>query len=158
LLGDLFKCVLAMLIVKLAFGGTYQDHIALLTMYGAAGCILGHNFPFFLRFKGGKGVACSVGMAAVFDWRILLICAVVFFTLFFWKHYVSLCSLTVYAVALILVIVFGQMGSYHMSPSYNYELYILMALLTALCYYRHRANISRLIKGTESKIFLSKKN
>lgn len=156
LLGDCLKSIAAMWIVKLLFAGSCGDHLALLTLYGAAGCILGHNFPFYLGFKGGKGVAASVGMVLFFDIRIFAICAVVFFGLFFWKHYVSLCSLAAYLSAWILMILFGQSGSYGMSGAFNLELYALMGVLTVLAYYRHRANIGRLLKGTENKIFLSK--
>ena len=76
----------------------------------ALGCILGHNFPISMEFRGGKGIAASVGMIIAFDWRIFIACAVVFFALFFTTHYVSLCSLSAYAVAFILVLVFGHMG------------------------------------------------
>lgn len=155
LLCDCLKCVAAILIVKAVFAGK-SDMIPLLTLYAAGGCILGHNFPFYLKFKGGKGVAASVGMVIAFDWRIFIVCAIVFFGLFFAAHYVSLCSVSAYVTALICVIVLGQMGSYGMSQAHTIELYILMAVLTALAVYRHRANIRRLLDGTESKIYLGK--
>ena len=120
--------------------------------------ILGHNFPFYLNFKGGKGVAASVGLVIAFDWRIFVICAIVFFGLFFLTHYVSLCSVSAYLAAFISMIVFGQMGSYHMDSYHMIELYIVMGLLTVLAFYRHKKNIKRLLDGTESKIYLSKKN
>ena len=63
-----------------------------------------------------------------------------------------------YAAALIMVIVFGSMGSYGMDHSHTIELYIVMAAMTAMAFYRHRANIGRLLHGTESKVFLNSKN
>lgn len=156
LLGDCLKCVLAVWIVRLIFRERYGEILPLLSLYGAAGCILGHNFPFYLNFKGGKGVAASVGFVLAFDVRIFLIGAVVFFGLFFATHYVSLCSISAYLTALVLVIIFGQMGSYGMDTSHTIELYAVMAALTALALYKHRANIARLLKGTESKIYLGK--
>ena len=132
--------------------------LPLLTLYAALGCILGHNFPISMEFRGGKGIAASVGMIIAFDWRIFIVCAVVFFALFFTTHYVSLCSLSAYAVAFILVLVFGHMGKYGMDQAHTVELYIVMAVLTAMAFYRHRANIVRLFHGTENKVFLSSKN
>ena len=158
LIGDMLKCVIGILIVDAVFKNRYQEILPLLGMYTAAGCVLGHNFPFYLNFKGGKGVAASVGLVIAFDWRIFVICAIVFFGLFFLTHYVSLCSVSAYLAAFISMIVFGQMGSYHMDSYHMIELYIVMGLLTVLAFYRHKKNIKRLLDGTESKIYLSKKN
>lgn len=158
LLGDCLKCIVAIMIVRALFKNSCGDILPLLSLYGAAGCILGHNFPFYMNFKGGKGVAASVGLVIAFDWRVFLICAVVFFGLFFATHYVSLCSVSAYVTALILVIIFGQMGSYGMDERHTLELYILLAALTVLALYKHRENIKRLLNGTESRIYLSKKH
>ena len=158
LLGDCLKCVFAIVAVRLIFKEKSADFLPLLSIYAAAGCVLGHNFPFYLNFKGGKGVAASVGLVIAFDWRIFVICAIVFFGLFFLTHYVSLCSVSAYLAAFISMIVFGQMGSYHMDSYHMIELYIVMGLLTVLAFYRHKKNIKRLLDGTESKIYLSKKN
>lgn len=158
LLGDCLKCVLAIMIVRIIYGDSMSSILPLLTLYAALGCILGHNFPISMEFRGGKGIAASVGMIIAFDWRIFLVCAVIFFALFFTTHYVSLCSLSAYAAAFILVLVFGQMGKYGMDQPHTIELYIVMAVLTGMAFYRHRANIGRLIHGTEGKVFLSSKN
>ena len=80
-----------------------------------------------------------------------------FFGLFFTTHYVSLCSVTAYLSAFVLVILFGQMGSYGMDKAHMTELYLVMAALTALALFKHRTNIQRLFKGTESKVYLGKK-
>ena len=156
LLGDLLKCVVAIVAARVLFRERCGDILPLLSLYAAAGCILGHNFPFYLGFRGGKGVAASVGMIIAFDWRVFLICFVIFFAIFFTTHYVSLCSISAYLAAFVLVIVFGYLGRYGMDRPHRIEMYVVMGALTALAVYRHRANVVRLLKGTENKIFLSK--
>ena len=158
LLGDCLKCVAAIVLVRVFLGKTYGDILPLLRQYAAAGCILGHNFPFYLKFRGGKGIAASVGFILAFDWRIFLICAVIFFALFFTTHYVSLCSLSAYLAAFAAIIVLGQGGAYGMDASHTMEMYVVMGLLTALAFFRHRANIMRLAKGTENRVYLGKKD
>lgn len=156
LLGDCLKCVIAIVAVRLIFAKQGADVLPLLAIYAAAGCVLGHNFPITLGFRGGKGIAASVGFLLAFDWRLFALCAIVFFALFFTTHYVSLCSLSCYLIALIAMIVRGEMGGYGMDRSHTIEMYIVMAFLTCLAFWRHRANIVRLANGTENKVFLSK--
>ena len=96
LLGDCLKCVLAIVAVRLIFRNSAADVMPLLAIYAAAGCVLGHNFPINLGFRGGKGIAASVGFLIAFDWRLFVLCAIVFFVIFFLTHYVSLCSLSCY--------------------------------------------------------------
>ncbi len=157
LICDCLKCVLAVWAVRRLFGGSYSDIMPVLSLYGAAGCILGHNFPITMGFKGGKGIAASVGMLLAFDWKLFVAAAVVFFTLFFLFHYVSLCSLASYLTTFVLTIVFGRMGYYNLKIGNRMELYVIMGILTLLALWRHRENIRRLLNGTESKIIFSKK-
>ena len=95
-------------------------------------------------------------MLFAFDWKLVVVCAIVFFSIFFATHYVSLCSMATYLIALIFMIIFGQLGYYGMDTPHRIELYVVMLLMTILAFWRHRANIKRLMTGTESKIYLSK--
>lgn len=154
LAGDCLKCILAVVLVRILFEKSYGDIMPLLSLYGAAGCILGHNFPFYLRFHGGKGIAASMGMIIILDWKVFLVAAVVFLSAYFITHYVSLGSILGYLSVLISFIVFGQLGYYHVGQGILTEMYIIMALLTGLAWFRHRANIKRLLSGTENKLYL----
>ena len=98
-----------------------------------------------------------MGFILIFDWKIFLVGAVVFFAVFFLTHYVSLGSLSAYVTAFLGMILRGEGGAYGMDKSHMMEMYILMAALTLLAFYKHRSNIVRLIHGNENRIYLTKK-
>ena len=158
LAGDIIKCILAIVVSGLIFDKTHPDMIYLLKIYAAAGAILGHNFPFYLRFKGGKGIAATAGMILAFHPYFIPVAVVVFFGIFFTTHYVSLGSLILYAVFFIEMVVLGQTGVFGMTQPLLNELYIVTAVLTVMAYYKHKENIKRLLSGTERKTYLSHKN
>lgn len=157
LVGDCLKCIIAINVVQWIFGESCVDILPLLGIYAAAGCVLGHNFPAVLGFRGGKGIAASVGMLLALDLRIFVICAIVFFTVFFTTHYVSLCSILAYITFVAALIILGSLGFYSMPASDMYEMYIIAVLMALLAIYRHKSNIVRLKQGNENKTFLSKK-
>lgn len=158
LVGDIIKCILAIVICGVLFDKSHPGEIYLLKLYAAAGAILGHNFPFYLKFKGGKGIAATAGLILSFHPAFVPMGVIIFFGTFFLTHYVSLGSLLVYAGLMIEMVIAGQMGMFGASSAVLMEMYIITALLTLLAYYKHRENIVRLIKGEERKTYLTKKN
>lgn len=158
LAGDIIKCILAIVLCGMLFGRSNPDEIYLLKLYAAAGAILGHNFPFYLHFKGGKGIAATAGLILAFHPYFIVVGVILFFGAFLITHYVSLGSLLVYAGLIIQMVVCGQMGLFSTSQAILNEMYVITALLTILAYYKHRENIARLLKGEERKTYLTKKN
>lgn len=152
LLGDILKCILAIVTVRLIFTDSHSDMSYLLAMYAAAGAILGHNFPFYLGFKGGKGISSTSGFILAFDLRISAICLVCFIAAVGITRYVSLGSLIVTALNFILGIIFCKIGWISIGDAYFAEYVILLLIITAQAYIRHRANIKRLLSGTENKV------
>ncbi len=158
LFGDIMKCILAVVFTNLLFAGRYPDMVYLLKMYTAAGAILGHNFPFYLKFKGGKGIAATAGLILSFHPYLIPVGVVLFFGAFFITHYVSLGSLLVYAGFMIELIMLGQRGTFGMTQPLLIEMYIIAGLLTVMAFYKHKDNIKRLLSGTERKTYLGHKD
>lgn len=160
--GDVVKCVAAFLIVCLLYRGS--DCLPLLAVYAGAGVTLGHNFPFYMNFKGGKGIAVMAGLVVVNSfWNVPYSLFMIPVTLAFFlvpvivTRYISVGSLCAYTAFFVEMVLIGQTGWLDMSESRCYECYIVLFLLTAMAWYRHRANIGRLLAGTENKFGSKKK-
>ena len=158
LVGDILKCMIAIFLCRYVFSASHPDMVYLLQMYTAAGVILGHNFPFYMHFKGGKGIAATAGLILSFHPYFIPMGVIIFFGIFFTTHYVSLGSLLVYAGFMIEIIICGQTGAFHMPQTSLNEMYVIAALLTVMAYYKHRENIKRLLSGTERKTYLTHKS
>jgi len=157
-IGDAFKCIFAVLTVKLIFGSSHADILPLLAMYAGCGAVLGHNFPFYLKFKGGKGIAATAGLlASTLHIGLTLVCLFAFAVPVLVTKYVSLGSLIVVTTYLVCVIGYGQMGGFGVEQVVLNEMYVIAAFLMILAFIRHRANIKRLLSGTENKIGQGKK-
>ena len=151
LLGDCFKCVAAVLVVRGIFAASHADILPLLSLYAGFGAVLGHNYPFYLGFKGGKGIAATAGMILATDIRMAALCLLVFVVIVAVTRYVSLGSLTVTVLFLAELILAGQMGEFGMTQNYLFEMYGIGLLFTLSAFFQHRANIRRLREGTENK-------
>lgn len=152
LLGDAFKCVFAVLFVKALFGKAHADIRPLLGMYAALGVTLGHNFPFYLHFRGGKGIAAMGGLYLSTSWGMTLTALATFGIAVGLTRYVSLGSILISMEFPLGVILLGQMGRWGMTGAPLYEMYAVAVFIGVMAIFRHRANIRRLLNGTERKI------
>lgn len=157
LIGDATKCILAVLVARILFADS-AEILPLLCLYAGVGAVLGHNFPFYLNFKGGKGIAATFGLALATDVRIALICAICFIIIVAITKYVSVGSLIMAAVFWLQLVFAGQSGKFGMTANHLTEMYVLGALFVVSAVFQHRANIQRLKNGTENKFSIGKKN
>lgn len=157
-IGDALKCILAVEICRLIFKNSCADTINLLKLYGAFGTILGHNFPFYMKFKGGKGIAATAGLIISLGPPFVLLGFIAFFTVYFLTYYVSLGSILLYVSLFVEIIIFGELGYFNFPPEIARrtlnEFYIVFAILFVLALLRHKENIKRLIHKTERKTYV----
>ncbi len=156
--GDVLKCMIAVWITTLIFRGSHPEELYLLKLYTAAGAILGHNYPFYLKFKGGKGIAATAGLILAFHPYFIPVGFVLFFGAFLTTHYVSLGSLLIYVGLMTEMVICGQTGLFGATQPVLNEMYAVTAFLTILAFYKHKENIKRLFHGNERKTYLFKKN
>lgn len=141
-LGDALKAILPILLIRFVIFPD-AEAIRLLMLYTGLGVVLGHNFPFWLHFKGGKGIAATGGVMLAFDWRLAIAALVVFLLIVIITRYVSLGSLVISILLPIWIIIFYP-GNLHMI--------IVGVIFTLSAFVKHRSNMKRLINGTENKI------
>ena len=144
LVGDLLKGVIAVLI-----GLAISDNLG--ALIGGIFSILGHNWPVYFGFKGGKGILTSLAVVYTIDWRIGLIATIIGLLTVALTRFVSLASIIGAAV---LPVLFYFIESYREIPK-GYGI-VFSLIISILAIFRHRANISRLVSKSESKINFSK--
>ena len=152
---DMGKVVLACLLGRWLLPGNPQ----LGMMIAGAMTELGHIFPVFYGFRGGKGVVTTAAMMLLLDWRVFLFCFAVFLLVFLKKRIVSLSSIT--AAAIYPVVTFCMTYFVDCCVGGLPVLYVVMAtlvaaLIGATVIINHRANIKRIRNGTESTISFKK--
>jgi glycerol-3-phosphate acyltransferase PlsY len=134
LVGDALKGTLAVLLLSYFYGRN-------LALFAALGAFLGHLYPVWLRFRGGKGVATYIGILLALAWPIALAFCLTWLGVAALTRYSSLSGLVASALSPLMLWVLG----------YQPEA-LLVALLTLLLWIKHRSNLTRLVNGTEGKI------
>ena len=157
LLCDILKGVIA-IGIAIIIGKIWTDlNAELLLQIAGIAVVIGHTFPIFFGFKGGKGVATSLGVLLMSNWQIGLICLVFALILMILTRMVSLgsCAAAVLFPVLTLfindhytVLTEGKSGSVY---------FIYSVILAVIVLFNHRSNIKRILNGTENKISFSKK-
>lgn len=165
---DFLKCIAAVLLGRLIFSlflnvFEYLDTPTVLRFYGSyiAGisCMLGHIYPIFFGFRGGKGVTTYAAVILMIDWRICFVEVAIFLILFLSTKMVSLGSVTALAFHPIITFIFTYLIDYRTQNSIWGEVriyYVITSCIFALCFaaiiiIKHIPNIKRILKGTESK-------
>ncbi len=150
LLGDVLKAAIPILLVRFViFPG--RTNTLLLTMIAALGVSLGHDFPFWLRFRGGKGVAVLAGIYICMYPVLIPFGLAAFFIILFATNYVSVGSI-------VLAVWFPIWTAIAMRGENYYGLMVAIAVVIGgLVVFSHRANIKRLLDGNENKTYLFKK-
>ena len=135
LLGDILKGTLTVAMGVYSGTGPFYEGLA------GISAILGHNFSIFLGFKGGKGVATSIGVLIIYTPKVALITLMIWLASVIFTKYSSLGALVSFSFLPLNILLFD-----------NKDKFIVAILITVLIFIRHKDNIVRLIKGTERKI------
>ena len=143
---DILKGVIAILIAMLMNKIFSNSNGALLVQIAGVAVILGHTFPIFFKFKGGKGVATSLGVLIMSNWQIGLICLVFALILIILTQMVSVGSIAAAILYPVLTIFIPQN---YILPG-NYIIYSVV--LAVIIVFNHRENVKRLLTGTENRI------
>ena len=149
---DILKGVVAIVIAIIAGAIIKNLDKALLVQLAAIAVVIGHTFPIFFGFKGGKGVATSLGVLLMVNWKIGLICLVFAVVLMVLTRMVSVGSVGAAVLYPVLVLFIGT--NFTVSEGSGYLVFSI--ILAAIVAFNHRANIKRILEGKENKISFKK--
>lgn len=164
-IGDLAKSIIAVflggfLLVHLQLTHApeiSEESLRMIGRYlGGMCCVLGHLYPVFFGFRGGKGVMASLGLIIILDWRVAIICLSVFIVTLLISRMVSLSSVLGVFVSAFLVYLFHTYVDHH-SPETVLFCTTVIAVISAIVIIKHHSNIARIVKGEESRISFKKK-
>ena len=151
LICDILKGVVSILIAVLAGKIVKNLDNALLVQLAGIFVIIGHTFPVFFKFKGGKGIATSLGVLLMTNWQIGLICLVFALVLIALTRMVSVGSIAAGILFPVLVAFIDQNYIVPTSNS-NWSYLVFSIIIALLVIFNHRANVQRILNGTENRI------
>ena len=154
LICDILKGVVAIGIALLVGNIVQNVDKALLVQLAGIFVVVGHTFPIFFGFKGGKGIATSLGILLMTNWQIGLICLVFALVLMAITRMVSVGSIAAAILFPVLVIFIDQ--NYIVPDANNWKYLIFSIVLCLIVLFNHRENIKRILNGTENKISFKK--
>ena len=152
LICDILKGIVA-IIIAIVLGNIFNvENKSLLVQIAGIAVVVGHTFPIFFQFKGGKGVATSLGILLMSNWQIGLICLVFALVLMVLTRMVSVGSCA--AAVLFPILTLFIKDNYIVSEGNSYLIYSI--ILAVIVLFNHRANIKRILNGTENRISFKK--
>ena len=155
LICDILKGVVSILIAVLAGKIVKNLDNALLVQLAGIFVIIGHTFPVFFKFKGGKGIATALGVLLMINWQIGLICLIFALVLMALTKMVSVGSIAAAILFPILVAFIDQ--NYIVQTSNSNWSYLVFSIIVALLViFNHRANVQRILNGTENRLSFKK--
>lgn len=151
LICDILKGVVSILIAVLAGKIIKNLDNALLVQLAGIFVIIGHTFPVFFKFKGGKGIATALGVLLMINWQIGLICLIFALVLMALTKMVSVGSI---AAAILFPILVAFIDQNYIVPTSNSNWsYLVFSIIVALLViFNHRANVQRILNGTENRL------